>query len=141
MIEKVTIVRADVSLCRCFLVACQMCSPHLNAGIFAAMFRFESPAVFEADMQQGEITGLYMNDEEGTIETVDVQAKFVNGKPEAIECKHVMRSALEWDRFMRFMERYAGENDLGFSGVRFEHYRRLTAHDVTLFVHHCCSNC
>lgn len=74
--------------------------------------------VFEADNELGEITGLYMNDEEGTIETVDVQAKFVNGNPEAIECKHVMRSALEWDRFMRFMERYAEGNELGFSAVR-----------------------
>jgi Psb28 protein len=66
----------------------------------------------------GEITGLYMNDDEGEIVTVDVQAKFVNGKPEAIEAKHVMRSPIEWDRFMRFMERYAQENELGFSGVR-----------------------
>ena len=59
-----------------------------------------------------------MIDEEGEISTVDVNAKFVNGKPSSIEVKHVMRSTLEWDRFMRFMERYAEENDLGFSGVR-----------------------
>lgn len=34
-------------------------------------------------------------------QTVDVQAKFVNGKPDKIECKYVMRSSFEWDRFMR----------------------------------------
>jgi hypothetical protein len=34
-------------------------------------------------------------------QTVDVQAKFVNGKPEKIEVKYVMRSSFEWDRFMR----------------------------------------
>ena len=27
----------------------------------------------------------------------------------------MMRSTLEWDRFMRFMERYAEEADLGFT--------------------------
>lgn len=42
------------------------------------------------------------------------QAKFVNGKPDRIEAKYVMRSTLEWDRFMRFMERYAEESGLGF---------------------------
>lgn len=66
----------------------------------------------------GEITGIYMIDEEGELESVDVNAKFVNGKPDAIEAKYVMRSPLEWDRFMRFMERYAESNGLGFQGVR-----------------------
>lgn len=74
--------------------------------------------MFEADNALGEITGLYMQDEEGEISTVDVNAKFVNGKPSKIECKYVMRSQAEWDRFMRFMERYAEEKNLGFSGVR-----------------------
>ena len=46
---------------------------------------------------------------------VQLQAKFVNGKPDRIEAKYVMRSALEWDRFMRFMERYAEDADLGFT--------------------------
>jgi photosystem II protein len=43
------------------------------------------------------------------------QAKFVNGKPARIEAKYVMRSTLEWDRFMRFMERYAEDANLGFT--------------------------
>lgn len=80
-----------------------------------ATFIFENPAVFEASSELGDITGLYMNDDEGTISTVEVQAKFLNGKPSSIEAKHVMRSAFEWDRFMRFMERYAEEKNLGFS--------------------------
>jgi Psb28 protein len=29
-----------------------------------------------------------------------VQAKFVNGKPDRIEARYIMRSSLEWDRFM-----------------------------------------
>ena len=48
------------------------------------------------------------------LEHVCVQAKFVNGKPDRIEAKYVMRSTLEWDRFMRFMERYAEDSGLGF---------------------------
>ena len=80
-----------------------------------ATFLFESPSVFEAGSDIGDITGLYMNDEEGTITTVEVQAKFINGKPAKIEARHIMRSAGEWDRFMRFMERYAEEQGLGFS--------------------------
>lgn len=58
-----------------------------------------------------------MVDDEGTLSTVEVQAQFVNGKPEAIEAKYVMRSTFEWDRFMRFMERYADEHELGFTKV------------------------
>ncbi len=56
-----------------------------------------------------------MTDDEGEITTVEVQAKFVNGKPSKIEAKYVMRSSFEWERFMRFMERYAEEKGLGFS--------------------------
>ena len=31
-------------------------------------------------------------------------------------CRYVMRTSMEWDRFMRFMERYAEDNGLGFEG-------------------------
>jgi photosystem II protein len=76
-----------------------------------AIFFFESPDVFDAANEgAGEITGLYLVDEEGTLSTVDVSAKFVNGKPKGIEAKYTMRSAFEWDRFMRFMERYAEDH-------------------------------
>lgn len=98
----------------------------------AASFRFNQPSVFEAGNELGEITGLYMLDEEGEISSVDVNAKFVNGKPATIEVKHVMRSPLEWDRFMRFMERYAAENNLGFSGVR---SRRCSTLNRVAFTH------
>merc|ERR1711963_356590 len=80
-----------------------------------ATFTFAQPSVFEAGNELGEITGLYMNDDEGTISSVDVNAKFVNGKPDRIEVLYVMKTPYDWDRFMRFMERYAEENGLGFS--------------------------
>ncbi|KAG6434565.1 hypothetical protein SASPL_106203 [Salvia splendens] len=57
-----------------------------------------------------------MIDEEGVIQSVDVNAKFVNGKPAGIEAKYVMRTPREWDRFMRFMERAQPQE-----GVRAKH--------------------
>lgn len=79
-----------------------------------ATFVFPEPSIFEASGELGDITGLYMVDDEGCLTTVDVQAKFINGKPSRIECKYVMRTSFEWDRFMRFMERYAEDKGLGF---------------------------
>ena len=50
-----------------------------------ATFRFISPNVFDASTQEaGEITGMFMADEEGEISTTDVNARFANGKPQAI---------------------------------------------------------
>lgn len=79
-----------------------------------ATFTFDQPSVFDSSRELGEITGIYMVDEEGILSSVDVSAKFVNGKPAKIEAKYVMRNAREWDRYMRFMERYAEVNNLGF---------------------------
>lgn len=82
-----------------------------------ATFVFSTPSVFESSEELGDITGLFMIDDEGEFSTVDVQAKFVNGKPDRIEAKYIMRSAFEWDRFMRYMERYAEQQGLGFQKV------------------------
>jgi photosystem II protein len=58
---------------------------------------------------------MYLVDEEGELVTREVKGRFVNGKPEALEAIYLMKSQEEWDRFMRFMERYSQENGLGFS--------------------------
>lgn len=79
-----------------------------------AIFYFQNPRALASD-RTDEITGMYMIDEEGEITTREVKAKFVNGQPEALEAVYVMKSVEEWDRFIRFMERYAEENGLGFS--------------------------
>lgn len=79
-----------------------------------AIFRFDEPSVFDSSSEVGDITGFYMIDEEGVLQSVDVSAKFVNGKPAGIEAKYVMRTPKDWDRFMRFMERYANDNGLQF---------------------------
>ncbi|KAM0050929.1 putative photosystem II Psb28, class 1 [Helianthus debilis subsp. tardiflorus] len=79
-----------------------------------AIFRFDQPSVFDSSGEVGDITGFYMIDDEGTLQSVDVSAKFVNGRPAGIEAKYVMRTPKDWDRFMRFMERYANVNGLQF---------------------------
>ncbi|XP_035822240.1 photosystem II reaction center PSB28 protein, chloroplastic [Zea mays] len=79
-----------------------------------AIFTFEQPSVFDSSAELGDITGFYMIDDEGVLQSVDVSAKFVNGKPARIEAKYVMRTPRDWDRFMRFMERYSQANGLQF---------------------------
>ncbi|MBD1871172.1 photosystem II reaction center protein Psb28 [Oculatella sp. FACHB-28] len=79
-----------------------------------ATFYFQNPKALANDSTT-EITGMYLIDEEGELSTKEVKAKFVNGQPEALEAIYIMRSAEDWERFMRFMNRYAEENGLGFN--------------------------
>ena len=81
-----------------------------------ARFRFDNPDIIQLGMQEkGDIKGMYLKDEEGSLMTTDVNAKFINGKPHGIECIYVITSPNEWDRFMRFMEKYANNNNLSFT--------------------------
>nr|YP_009295892.1 photosystem II reaction center [Schimmelmannia schousboei]AOM64827.1 photosystem II reaction center [Schimmelmannia schousboei] len=81
-----------------------------------ATFRFDDPDILKSSMeQQGDITGMYLKDEEGEIITRDVNAKFINGKPRGIESVYIIKSPDDWDRFMRFMERYCIDNNLKFT--------------------------
>nr|YP_009332840.1 photosystem II reaction center psb28 protein [Membranoptera tenuis]AKL79096.1 photosystem II reaction center psb28 protein [Membranoptera tenuis] len=80
-----------------------------------ATFRFNNPDIIQLKMQEkGDIQGMYLIDNEGSLVTTDVNAKFINGKPQGIECIYIIKSPNEWDRFMRFMERYANNNKLSF---------------------------
>lgn len=79
-----------------------------------ATFYFENPTAFSED-EGVEITGMYMVDEEGELVTREVKGKFLDGKPAGIEALFIMKSEAEWDRFMRFMNRYAEQNGLGFT--------------------------
>nr|QCI07782.1 photosystem II protein W [Pleonosporium borreri] len=81
-----------------------------------AIFNFNKPDIISNNIQeQGDIQGMYLTDEEGLLQTKDVNAKFVNGKPICIESTYIIKSPSEWDRFMRFMERYAKKNNLTFT--------------------------
>jgi len=79
-----------------------------------ATFIFIHPQILEKT-STADITGMYLVDEEGELVTREVKARFLNGKPEALEAIYVMKSAAEWDRFMRFMDRYAKEHGLELS--------------------------
>ncbi|WP_392533259.1 photosystem II reaction center protein Psb28 [Nostoc sp. C117] len=85
-----------------------------DGGQGTATFIFINPKILDQGGTD-DITGMYLIDEEGEIVTREVKAKFVNGKPEGLEALYVMKSSEEWDRFMRFMERYAAQNGLGLS--------------------------
>ncbi len=79
-----------------------------------ATFLFENPKALSSTSSQ-DITGMYMIDDEGELLTREVKAKFINGQPAGLEALYIMKSATEWERFMRFMERYSEANGLGFS--------------------------
>ena len=79
-----------------------------------AVFTFEDPAALAQDSTD-EITGMYLIDEEGEIVTREVKGKFYDGKARVIEARLIMRSPEEWERFIRFMERYGKENGLEFT--------------------------
>lgn len=80
-----------------------------------ATFIFDNPNILDpTTSKEGDITGMYLCDEEGNLSTKEVNARFVNGKPVSIEAIYIMRTPLEWDRFMRFMERYGNSNDMTF---------------------------
>jgi photosystem II 13kDa protein len=78
-----------------------------------ATFYFQEPKILSEENVGDDITGMYLVDEEGEIVTREVKGKFVNGKPMAIEAVLIMKSSEEWERFLRFMERYAEDHGLG----------------------------
>nr|ULD16013.1 photosystem II protein psb28 [Cylindrotheca closterium] len=81
-----------------------------------ATFKFKNPTILDKNtIKEGEITGMYLIDEEGSLETRDVNARFINGKPEIIESIYIMKNPEAWDRFIRFMERYGETNGLVFT--------------------------
>ncbi len=83
------------------------------------MFIFEEPVAL-APETMGDITGMFMIDEEGELVTREVKARFVNGKPMALEATYTWKTTVDFERFMRFADRYAQSNGLGFSGQEAE---------------------
>nr|YP_010021053.1 Psb28 [Chaetoceros muellerii]QOK36072.1 Psb28 [Chaetoceros muellerii]UHB41401.1 photosystem II protein W [Chaetoceros sp. DS1] len=85
-----------------------------------ATFCFKNPNILtKSTIKKGEITGMYLIDEEGVLETRDVNARFNNGKPEKIEAIYIMKSPESWNRFMRFMKRYSHINGLVFTKANY----------------------
>lgn len=79
-----------------------------------AIFVFDQPDAL-APESMGDIGGMYLVDEEGQLVTREVNAKFVNGKPAALEATYTWKTPDDFERFMRFAQRYADSHELGFS--------------------------
>ena len=79
-----------------------------------AIFVFDQPDAL-APESMGDIGGMYLVDEEGQLVTREVNAKFVNGKPAALEATYTWKTTEDFERFMRFAQRYADSHELGFS--------------------------
>ena len=79
-----------------------------------AFFLFDEPEALKPE-KMGEIAGMFLIDEEGELTTREVSARFVNGSPSAIEAIYSWKSEIDFQRFMRFAERYAKSHGLGYS--------------------------
>ena len=80
-----------------------------NTG--TATFYFQDPKILSKESSD-EITGMYLIDDEGEIFSREVKGKFINGEARAIEAVLIMKSADEFERFVRFMDKYAEQNGL-----------------------------
>ena len=80
-----------------------------------ALFVFEGPEALSPEAI-GVIGGMYLVDEEGQLVTREVNARFVNGKASALEATFTWKTTADFERFMRFAQRYADSHDLGFAG-------------------------
>ena len=80
-----------------------------------AFFRFDSP---EALMSENfkDIQGMYLIDEEGkiTAREINIAVSKKNGKYTAIEAVYCWRSERDFNRFMRFANRYAKKFGLAY---------------------------
>ncbi len=79
-----------------------------------AFFTFEQPEALTKETMT-DITGMRLVDEEGVLVTRDVNARFVNGNPSALEATYTWKSEADFDRFMRFANRYANSHGLGYT--------------------------
>ena len=84
-----------------------------------ATFRFMEPRVLSRDdvWNNGLVTGLWLHDEEGSMVSQDLKVDFEFGRPHALVAILVLKSRREWERFMRFMRRYAEANSLAFESA------------------------
>jgi len=87
-----------------------------------ATFRFTNPNILDKKIvKKGEITGMYLIDNEGILETRDLKAIFINGRPIGVESIYIMKSPESWNRFMRFMDRYGKTNGLVFTRAHYNY--------------------
>ena len=84
-----------------------------------AFFRFDNPEALLSDNFK-DIQGMYLIDEEGRITTreINIAVSKKNGKYTAIEAVYCWKSERDFNRFMRFANRYAKKFGLSYEQSR-----------------------
>ena len=82
-----------------------------------AYFRFENPEALLSDNFK-EIQGMYLLDEEGQMTTreIHIAVSRKNGTYKAIEAIYSWKTEIDFNRFMRFANRYAKKFGLLYEG-------------------------
>ncbi len=79
-----------------------------------AFFVFENPDALTKESMT-EIKGMLLIDEEGELVTREVNARFINGEPSALEAIYTWKTETDFERFMRFAKRYANSHGMGYT--------------------------
>lgn len=93
-----------------------------STGVFTVILFFEKLKAIEQFKSFTAKTygDLRLIDEEGIISVMPSDTKFIFGGDEGdelkkVQCAFEINQSQHWDRFMRFMERYAKANDMEFN--------------------------
>ena len=79
-----------------------------------AFFVFEKPEALTKESAI-DLKGMLLIDEEGELVTREVNARFINGEASALEAVYTWKSEVDFERFMRFAQRYADSNGMGYT--------------------------
>ena len=79
-----------------------------------AFFVFDNPEALTKESVT-ELKGMLLIDEEGELVTREVNARFINGEPSALEATYTWKSEIDFERFMRFAQRYAKTHGMGYT--------------------------
>ena len=79
-----------------------------------AFFIFDNPEAISKE-SIAELKGMILIDEEGELVTREVNARFINGEISSLEATYTWKSEVDFERFMRFAQRYANNNGMGYT--------------------------
>lgn len=90
-----------------------------SSGVFSVLMTFDSLKALEKfnSFTKRSLNSLLLTDEEGAISVTPSSVQFLFSGPEGddlqrVECKFEVDQEDHWERFMRFMHRYADANGL-----------------------------
>mmetsp|Transcript_12275 Transcript_12275/g.35662 ORF Transcript_12275/g.35662 Transcript_12275/m.35662 type:complete len:185 (-) Transcript_12275:350-904(-) len=87
-----------------------------DGTVSTATFIWNKSKMFaDLEPEMGNVQGMYLIDEEGVQLGKDVRCTYVDGEPTKMTARFVMYGQQQWDRFMRFMERYSKSHNMGYS--------------------------